>query len=325
MARLNPFNNKLFLWIYAIAFAVSIYLSLSTPVAGGFKDAAMLKMLGVANTSPVMASLKSVASSKDNSTLYTAIDRFGAERNLLVKNSFNVQQGTVVVGDCTYIPADSSYELTSIERTNPSIIFPLVQGLGELGRNILFHVPMSFVAFIAFLVGTINSIQLLRKNDLKYDLRARAASAGGLLFTTLATITGSIWARFSWGTFWNWDSRETSILVLLLIYIAYFLLRQLLEDSEEKKARTAAVYNIIAFVTVPFLMFILPRITRSLHPGGGGMEAPVVNLSGKTHIDPWFSVFLWVNVTCFAILFFWMRDLFIRIETIHNKRTLRYD
>jgi heme exporter protein C len=311
--------------VYAICFAVSIYLSLSTPVAGGFKDAATLKMLAVANASPVMATLRSVVSTQSNSTTYSALDRFGVERKLIIKNQYNVKPEMVVVGDCTYNAGDSTYELTSLVRTDPSIIFPLVQGLGELGRNILFHVPMSFVAFIAFLVGTINSIQLLRKNDLKYDMRARAASAGGLLFTILATITGSIWARFSWGTFWNWDSRETSILVLLLIYVAYFLLRQLLEDSEEKKARTAAVYNIVAFVTVPFLMFILPRITRSLHPGGNGMDAPVVNLSGKTHIDPFFSVFLWVNVACFAILFFWMRDLFIRIETIHNKRALRYE
>jgi heme exporter protein C len=109
-----------------------------------------------------------------------------------------------------------------------------------------------------------------------------------------------------------------------LIYIAYFLLRSLLEDSEEKKARIAAVYNIIAFVTVPFLMFILPRITRSLHPGSGS-EAPVINLSGKTHIDPWFSIFLWINVTCFALLFFWMRDLYIRIETAKEKRNPQYD
>ncbi|HYM21410.1 MAG TPA: cytochrome c biogenesis protein CcsA [Candidatus Kapabacteria bacterium] len=304
---------------------MSIYLSLSTPVAGGFKDAAMLKMLGVASTTPVMVSLGPAVSSQNNSTQFSATDRFGAERKLFAKNLLNLKSGMVVVGDCTYDAGDSTYELTNVSRTDPAIIFPLVQGLGELGRNILFHVPMSFVAFIAFLVGTINSIQLLRKNDLKYDLRARAASAGGLLFTTLATITGSIWARFSWGTFWNWDSRETSILVLLLIYVAYFLLRQLLEDSEEKKARTAAVYNIIAFVTVPFLMFILPRITRSLHPGGNGMEAPVVNLSGKTHIDPWFSIFLWINVVCFAILFYWMRDLFIRIETAHQKRTPQYN
>lgn len=318
-------RNPIFLWLYAAIFAVSIFLSFSTPVAGIFRDAATLKMLQVADVTPVEVTIKSVLSSNATRTTYLATDRFDVERKLIAKNSFALAPSMVVVGDCSYDAGDSSYEMVSIERINPSIVFPLIQGLGELGRNILFHVPMSFVAFIAFLVGTINSIQLLRKNDLKYDLRARAASAGGLLYTTLATVTGSIWARFSWGRFWNWDEpRETSILVLLLIYIAYFLLRSLLEDSEEKKARIAAVYNCIAFVTVPFLMFILPRITRSLHPGSGS-EAPVINLSGKSHIDPWFSIFLWVNVTCFAILFFWMRDLYIRTETLEAARVQQYE
>ena len=145
---------------------------------------------------------------------------------------------------------------------------------------------------------------------MEYDYRARAASAIGLLFTFLATVTGSIWAKFSWGTFWNWDPRESSILILLLIYIAYFLLRSLLEESEEKKARIGAVYNIIAFVTVPFLMFVLPRITQSLHPGSSGTEAPVINLSGKTHTDPILSYILWTNVLLFTLLFLWMKDLY---------------
>jgi heme exporter protein C len=318
-------RNPILLWLYAAIFAVSVFLSFSTPVAGGFKDAAMLKMMDVAKISPIQATILEQIADNGSTVKFKARDRFGLERYVQAKKSYDLKINNVVIGDCSYSAGDSTYEFVSIERIDPAIVFPLVQGLGELGRNILFHVPMSFVAFIAFLVGTINSIQLLRKNDLKFDLRARAASAGGLLFTTLATVTGSIWARFSWGRFWNWDEpRETSILVLLLIYIAYFLLRSLLEDSEEKKARIAAVYNIIAFVTVPFLMFILPRITRSLHPGSGS-EAPVVNLSGKTHIDPWFSIFLWINVTCFALLFFWMRDLYIRIETVKNKQNPQYD
>ncbi len=317
------FDNSIVRWLYGLAFAVSVYLSLSTPIGGGFKDAAMLKMMGVSEHTPVAATLKSVTTQSNGTTSYLAEDRFGATRTLKVRDSYNVKIGTVVVGDCGYTPSDSSYELLRLERTDPAIIFPLVQGLGELGRNILFHVPMSFVAFIAFLVGTIYSILLLRKNDLKYDIQARAASAGGLLFTTLSTVTGSIWARFSWGKFWDFsEPRETSILVLLLIYVAYFLLRNLLEDSEEKKARFAAVYNIIAFVTVPFLMFILPRITRSLHPGSGS-EAPVINLSGKSHIDPWFSIFLWINVTFFAILFFWLKNLYARIE-LQRQRNQQY-
>jgi heme exporter protein C len=184
----------------------------------------------------------------------------------------------------------------------------------------LFHVPMAMVAFIAFLFGTVYSIQYLRKKDPDYDRRARAASAAGFLFTILATVTGSIWARFSWGTFWNWDPRETSIFILLLIYAAYFLLRTLLEEGEDKKARIAAVYNIIAFISVPFLMFVVPRITQSLHPGGGGVEAPIINLSGKVHTDRTLLNMHWISVTLFFIAFLWMKDLYTRILRVEDRQ-----
>jgi heme exporter protein C len=226
----------------------------------------------------------------------------------------------VSVADFSYRPADSTYILQNVVSVDPLLTFPLVQGLGELGRNILFHVPMSFVAFVLFLLGTVYSIILLRKKDMKYDLEARAFSAVGLLLTVLATITGSIWARFSWGRFWNFDPRESSILILLLIYIAYFLLRSLMEDSEEKKARIAAVYNIIAFVTVPFLMFVLPRITESLHPGGAGSVAPVINLSGKTYTAPSLLWMLWGMVFLFMLICFWIKDLYVRIVNLENKK-----
>jgi heme exporter protein C len=224
------------------------------------------------------------------------------------------------VADFSYRPADSTFILKKVVNIDPLMTFPLVQGLGELGRNMLFHVPMSFVAFVLFLLGTIYSIIFLRKKDMKYDLQARGFSAVGLLLTFLATVTGSIWARFSWGRFWNFDPRESSILILLLIYIAYFLLRSLMEESDEKKARIAAVYNIIAFVTVPFLMFVLPRITESLHPGGAGSVAPVINLSGKTHTAPTLLWMLWGMVFVFTLVCLWIKDLYVRIVQLEQKK-----
>ena len=102
------------------------------------------------------------------------------------------------------------------------------------------------------------------------------------------------------------------------------MLRSLLEESEDKKARIAAVYNIISFVTVPFLMFILPRITQSLHPGGGGgvinAEAPIVNLSGKTHTDPTLLNMHWISVFLFLMVFLWIKDLYTRILRLQDKK-----
>ncbi|HEY3876078.1 MAG TPA: cytochrome c biogenesis protein [Candidatus Kapabacteria bacterium] len=314
------FRSNIFLFALGIVLAVQVYLSFEIPVAGSFSDAAMLSMNGVQDVTPVKATLLSQ-------------DSLGAKFQDLYGDSGRVVEtpgsygsykhdriGDVLVLSVKYERSTNAFDLEEIIRVNPTITFPMIQGLGELGRNMLFHVPMSMVAFLAFLMGTIYSILFLVKKDFDYDRRARAASAGGFLFTALATVTGSIWARFSWGTFWSWDPRETSIFILLLIYAAYFMLRSMLEESEDKKARMAAVYNIIAFVTVPFLMFILPRITQSLHPGGGGTEAPILNLSGQTHTDRTLLNMYWFSVFLFFLVFLWMKDLYTRVLRLQERQ-----
>jgi heme exporter protein C len=102
------------------------------------------------------------------------------------------------------------------------------------------------------------------------------------------------------------------------------MLRSLLEESEDKKARIAAVYNIIAFVSVPFLMFVVPRITQSLHPGGGGTEAPIINLSGQTHTDRTLLNMHWISVFLFLLVFLWIKDMYTRILRLQDKKNLDY-
>ncbi len=314
------FRSNIFLWCLGLALAVQVYLSFETPIGGSFGDAVMLKMNGVQNITPVKATLLSTDSTGAIFKDFIG-DTGRIERTSQSFGSFvSLKPGDEIVASVEYQPSANAFDLVELIRVNPVMTFPMIQGLGELGRNMLFHVPMSMVAFLAFLLGTIYSILYLVKKDYDYDRRARAASAGGFLFTALATITGSIWARFSWGTFWNWDPRETSIFILLLIYAAYFMLRSLLEESEDKKARIAAVYNIIAFVSVPFLMFVVPRITQSLHPGGGGTEAPLLNLSGKTHVSATLGDMFWISTLLFFLVFLWMKDLFTRMLRIEDKR-----
>ena len=134
-----------------------------------------------------------------------------------------------------------------------------------LFRILVFHVPMSWVATLAFLVSTYHSIRVLRNGGPEHDRRAAASAELGLTFGILATITGAVWAKFEWGSYWNWDPRETSILILLLIYGAYFALRSAV-GSEESRARLSAVYAILAFLTVPFLVFIVPRMVELSPP-----------------------------------------------------------
>jgi heme exporter protein C len=126
---------------------------------------------------------------------------------------------------------------------------------GESARIVFFHVPQAWVAVLAFCVNLVASIRYLRKRNPLDDARAAAAARLGLVFSVLATVTGSIFANVMWNSFWNWDPREVSIVILLLIYAAYFALREAIPD-EERRASLSAAYAVLAFVTMPFLVFV---------------------------------------------------------------------
>jgi heme exporter protein C len=187
-----------------------------------------------------------------------------------------------------------------------------IPGLGEKARIIFFHVPMSWLAVLAFFMSMWYGIRYLQKRKIAYDIKSATAAELGFLFSILATVTGSIWAKFNWGSFWNWDPRETSIFVLLLIYGAYFSLRSALE-VEERRASLSAVYSIAAFVTVPFFVFIMPRIMFSLHPGGGGSAAPILNANGKMYMDMNMRYVFYASLIGFTVLYIWLFQLKTKI------------
>ncbi len=187
---------------------------------------------------------------------------------------------------------------------------PPAKGLGETARILFFHVPTAWIATIAFLVSAVSSIRYLRSQDLNHDVWASSSAQIGLIFAILATVTGSMWARQIWHSFWNWDPRETSIFILMLIYAAYFALRSAI-DVEEQKARLSAVYSIVAFVTVPFFIFIIPRIYESLHPD------PLINPQGKIKMDGrMLQVFL-SSLAGFTLLFYWI--LRLKVDSVFLK------
>lgn len=187
---------------------------------------------------------------------------------------------------------------------------PVIPGLYDKARIIYLHVPLSWIAVVSFFLSMINSVQYLRKKDLVYDIRSNSAAEVGFLFTILATVTGSLWAKFNWGSYWNWDPRETSIFILLLIYGAYFSLRSAI-DNYEQKAKLASVYAIIAFVTVPFFIFIMPRIVESLHPAD-----TIVDSRGKITMDPVMLTIFLFSLFSFTLLFFWILNVKIRMEKL---------
>ncbi|NIQ92256.1 MAG: cytochrome C biogenesis protein [Deltaproteobacteria bacterium] len=176
---------------------------------------------------------------------------------------------------------------------------------GQTSRILFFHVPQAWIATLSFLLSMIASCIYLAKRSAKTDYLALSAAELGLLFCILATASGSIFAKATWGSFWNWDPRQTSIVILLMIYGAYFALRSAVPDPEKRRV-FAAVYSILAFVTVPFLVFVVPRITASLHPEDTMNPA-------KPGMDPrTLKVFLG-SLLAYTGLFVWMLRLKMRV------------
>jgi heme exporter protein C len=185
--------------------------------------------------------------------------------------------------------------------------------IGESSRIVFFHVPMAWIAVLAFLVSCITSVMYLRRRDPKDDVRASVSAGLGLLFAILATTSGSVFARIMWNAYWNWDPRQTSIAILLLIYAAYLALRGAIDDPE-RRASLSAVYAILAFVTVPFLVFVVPRIYWSLHPD------TIINTRGANEFDSRYTQVLMASLAGFTGLYIWLYTIGCRIEAIRQRR-----
>ena len=146
---------------------------------------------------------------------------------------------------------------------------PRLAILNETIRGLYFHVPMWFGMILLLVVSVVYSIMYLNSGKLQHDTMAVEFAYAGILFGVLGIVTGMLWAKFTWGDYWSNDPKQNAAAIGLLIYFAYIVLRNSLED-EQQKARISAVYNIFAFAALIPLLFILPRLTDSLYPGNGG-------------------------------------------------------
>lgn len=193
------------------------------------------------------------------------------------------------------------------------LVAPPAAVLGEGSRILYFHVPLAWVSVLAFTVSGVMSILCLARGERGKQAGADAAMSAelGILFTLLTIITGSFWANLSWGTFWNWDPRETSIVVLFLIYMAYFSLRAAMRGNANRD-RISAIYLILAAITVPFFVFVIPRVYPSLHPD------PLINAERKVHMDGTMIITLVVSITAFSLLFLYLMDLYRRTAGIRS-------
>jgi heme exporter protein C len=175
-----------------------------------------------------------------------------------------------------------------------------------LARIVVFHVPCSIVAYLASGVATWYAIQYLRLRRPEDDIKSRASFGLALLFWILTTATGMIFAKVQWGAYWNWDIKQGAILMLTLIYMAYFALRAAITDPR-KQATLAAGYAVFAVLSAPFLTLVLPNSTpNTLHPKG-------VLEHG---LSPEYSLVLWGGVLGLSLVYWWAWRVQVALELL---------
>ncbi len=191
------------------------------------------------------------------------------------------------------------------------VYVPTEKTSGIVQRIFYFHVPVAWVASLAFLVTFIGSILYLSKRTARWNALAAASAEVGVLFTTLILLTGPIWARPAWGIWWTWDARLTTSLVLWLIYVAYLLVRRFAGEAE-RGARLAAVVGIAGFIDVP-LVFVTVNLWRTQHP------TPLIFEGGLTTA---MLITLLVCLAAFTLLYILLVRQATRLKTLESELRL---
>lgn len=178
--------------------------------------------------------------------------------------------------------------------------------MGDVQRVFYFHVASAWVGMLGYLVAVIMAVLYLRTRRIVWDVASLAGVEIGFVFTALCVISGSIWARPIWNTWWTWDPRLTTAFIMELIYAAYLLLRRGVEEPGQR-AKYAAVYAIVGFITVP-LTFLSIRIFRTIHPVlfGAGMASGSGDFVMTTRMLQTFLASLLAFTLLFAA-FYWHR------------------
>ncbi len=191
--------------------------------------------------------------------------------------------------------------------------------IGDASRIFFFHVPAALLGFLSFAAAAIFGVIYLKNRQPSADRRAAVAAEIGLTATVIATISGAIFAKVTWGAYWNWDPRQTTILGVLLIYAAYFALRQAVADRQAR-ARLSAVYILVGGAIAPFLFFVLPRLYSSLHP-----KDSLVSGQGQFVLTLPVALTFAASLIAFTLLGLWLFQLADRAERIKEELEIKGD
>jgi len=188
--------------------------------------------------------------------------------------------------------------------------------MGDLYRIVYVHVASAWICYVAFSLSLIASMAFLAKRKHAYDRTAEIAAILGLVYGAVALISGSIWAKAMWGAYWNWDPRETTTLILWIAYMGYVSIKHSIGNIE-KRAVIGAVYNILAFSTVP-LSYLSILLLPTLHP-------QILSSSGVTLTTPMIATLL-VNLLAASIFFLYLMITASTVGSLENRvNTLLYE
>ena len=203
------------------------------------------------------------------------------------------------------------------------LFYSLIQGLlipvprlpilHETIRNLFFHVTMWFAMIIMMLSSLVYAIRFLGSNDLDLDIKSEQCAYTGIFLGILGLVTGSIWAKNTWGAWWVNDAKLNGAAATMLVYLAYLILRGSLDD-EHKRARLSAVYSIFAFTLMLVFIMILPRLTDSLHPGNGGNPG-----FSSYDLDNRMRTVFYPSVIAWSLLATWVTEIRVRMKRLKLK------
>lgn len=196
--------------------------------------------------------------------------------------------------------------------------YPFQPIIIESIRNLMWHVPMWFTMFALMIISFIFSLRTLSNKsgtpDLNFDRKAAASAGTGLVFCILGLITGSIWARFTWGAWWTNDPQLNGAMVVFMVYVAYFILRNSTPDHD-KRSRISAIFNIFAFALMVVLLMVMPRFAEGLHPGKSGNPA-----FSKYDLDSSLRTVFYPAVLGFVLLGYWFYKINEKIRILEDQQ-----
>lgn len=230
--------------------------------------------------------------------------------------SVNPDAVTIIQKEINAAAVTNVWKQNPIVNTNYSsgYNFPFRAILYETIRNTYYHVPLWFAMLIVFIASVVMSFKYLRTGNPHDEWKALSLTTSGTLFGMLGLVTGMIWAKHTWGTYWTWEEVKLNMTAIaMLIYLAYFILRGSVDDPE-KKGRIASVYNIFAFAALIPLIFVIPRMTSSLHPGNGGNPA-----LGSGDLDNTMRMIFYPAIIGWTLVGVWISTLIYRYKALKDR------